>query len=668
MLSGTPEAARFSAVARFGNCTASAIRFEGSTGASPAYVLTAGHCLDLSATDVIVNRADATRTAAFRYRVDVPAANRVSFRSRRILYSTMKGVDFALIELDASQQSLTDADITPLTLSGIDVSGGEQAQWAGVPSNSIPSDEIFLRTSSCTVSGIADLVEWRWLWRNMLRHDCSDIFGGASGSPLISTQSGLVIGVITTGNVGYHERGGDFECWRDNPCEVTDGGYIYHPETSYAAPVSTLAGCHDSNGVFSLTAPSCGIDPGVQAKVVETDIRVRPGSRWNASVSSDTLKYFRYKVVKEGFGDCRTEDGYGAPQPITANARIQDPLPSDEGRYHLCIVAGPGETPDSAWQPARFATVVHVYVDNTPPQRPPDFSLLERTAGFGFVPDYAVPDISLILPKGETGPNNTCDDRSGYRMAYPVPFALPDGAVRLCLIAADLAGNESSPYAVDLNRPSIFPAGVVAAAGQERSLAAPGAWVTIKGVNLAAEGVVTEVILVDAAGKRWSMAPAFQSSSQVNALLPDGIATGVATVSVVKGGEESNAAPVLIQSEAPGLFTPDGVRYGVAAVSVLGPGGERRPAFACSNSFCNMQPIPAGSSLVFVAGGLAQGTDVSVQLSGVPLDVVDVSPGATAGTFEITTALPAGFSLRGYLPATLSTAGLVSTPVYLRMR
>ena len=328
-------------------------------------------------------------------------------------------------------------------------------------------------------------------------------------------------------------------------------------------------------------------------------------------------------------------------------------------------------SPDSAWQPARFATVVHVYVDNTPPQRPPDFSLLERTAGFGFVPDYAVPDISLVMPKGETGPNNTCDDRSGYRMAYPVPFALPDGAVRLCLIAADLAGNESSPYAVDLNRPSIFPTGVVSAAGQERSIAAPGAWITIKGVNLASEGAGTQLILVDASGKRWSIAPAFQSSSQVNALLPGGIAPGPASVSVVIGVQESNAAPLLIRDAAPGLFTPDGVRYGVAAAFVVGPGGERTPAFACGNSFCNMQPIPAGSSLVFVAGGLAEWTgrnDVSVQLSGVPLDVFDVSPGAAAGTFEITTAMPARFSLRGYLPATVSVSDLVSTPVYVWMR
>ena len=671
VVAGSPEASRFSAVGRFSNCTGSAVRFPGSSDSTPAYLLTAGHCNDLSSTDIILDRPDTSRNIVFRYWIDQPASNRPAFRTRRILYSTMKATDFALIELDATVGALRAAGITPLSLSASATQPGEPAEWAGVPSNSTPSDEVYLRTSECTVSGITDLIEWRWLWRDMLRHDCSDIFGGASGSPLISRRSGMVIGVITTSNVGWHDFAKDVECWRDNPCEARPDGYVYRPDTSYAAPVAALAGCHDANGVFSLTAGSCGLDPGVQARVQEIAIRAQPGSKWNTSVASDTLKYFRYKVAREGSADCRTEDGYGAAIPITAETRITDPMPSEPGRYHLCVVAGTTPTVGDSWQPARFATVVHVTIDDTPPEHIPEFVLLENSVSFAFIPSYFPPDISLVMPKVESSPDNNCADRTGYRMAFPVPYALPADATRLCLIAVDLAGNQSEPYAIELKRPSIFRAGVTSSAGQEISAAAPGAWITIKGVNLAAKDATTLAVIRDASGRRWDVAPAYASSGQLNLVIPPGVSPGDAAISAIVGDQESNSIPVTVAATLPGLFTPNGVRYGTAAVSVIGPGGETKPAFTCSLQFCAMEPIPAGSRLVFVAGGLTPNPsigDLSVQLSGVPLNVVDVSPTSALGTVSITTTMPNGFILRGYLPATLVARGKVSTPVYVWLR
>ena len=492
--SGTAQAARFSGVGRMGGCTAFLIRPAAAPANAPAHVVTAGHCIDLDSNNVILDRAD-TRTLVFRYLHDNGTPDRVSARARRIVYSTMKRIDVAVLELETSLDRLGAERISAYELSSDEIAAGEAVEWAGVPRNGIPADEMFLRTSGCTVSGRPDVIEWRWTWWEMLRNDCSDIRGGASGSPLFATATGRVIGVLTTGNAGAIEQSGEFRCWRDNPCEVVPGGFEYVPDTSYATPVTALARCFDASGAFSLSAAGCGLDPGRQPRVLEPNIAVRPGARWNAAISSTEARQFRYKVVREGDGDCRSEAGYGALLPIEAGTRITEALPAEQGRYHLCVV-GEGA-------PVKFATLVHLRLDATPPPMPPEFVLRARgDGGFAFETRTRVPELAGMRVKLDVAASDMCAVNDGYRDIYPVPLAIGPEVQRLCLIAYDLAGNAQEPVSVDLRGPSIFPAGVVNAAGQHAGAIAPGAWMSIFGVNLTASGELPGVMLLDSAGAR----------------------------------------------------------------------------------------------------------------------------------------------------------------------
>lgn len=154
--SGTAQARRFSAVARFGGCAALLIRPAGAPPRAPAHVLTAGHCIDLGANDVIVDRAGTRRTAVFRYLHDVTAADRLTVTSRRVACSTMKRLDLAAVEPDATLDDPAAAGIEPMELDAGAAAPGEQVEGAGIPSVGIPRDEIFLRASPCAAQGVAD--------------------------------------------------------------------------------------------------------------------------------------------------------------------------------------------------------------------------------------------------------------------------------------------------------------------------------------------------------------------------------------------------------------------------------------------------------------------------------------------------------------------------------
>jgi uncharacterized protein (TIGR03437 family) len=656
--SGTAEAARFSGVGRMGGCTAFLILPAGAAPNAQAYVMSAGHCVDLGANDVILDRPD-SRTIVFGHRYDNAPADRVSVGVRRIVYSTMKRIDVALFELNTTLDGLQAQGIRPFELAAEEAALGEAVEWAGIPVNGIPSDEVFLRTSTCTVSGRPDVIEWRWTWWAMLRNDCSDIQGGASGSPLLSVSTGRVIGVLTTGNAGAVEQGGEFQCWRDNPCEIVSGGYEYVRDTSYATSVSALALCFDASGAFSMSAPGCGLDPGGQPGVLQTEIAVRPGARWNASVATGTARRFRYKVVREGDGDCRSDAGYSSLLPVESSTRITDQLPSDTGRYHLCV-AGEGS-------PVRFATVVHVRVDATPPAFAPEFALRTRgDGGFFFEPRLRIPELAGIRVKLDAAGVNTCGESAGYRDIYPVPLAIGPEVNRLCLIAYDLAGNAQNATAIELRAPAILPAGVVSAAAQAPGAIAPASWISIFGLNLTSGGDGTRAMIRDEGGREWPLEVVFASPRQLNARVPEGVRVGPATVTVTAPDGAAATAAVLIEESAPGLFTPNGERYGVAAVNAV-DGDARQAGYSCSaTGGCVSQPLPAAAVLEFVAGGFGRARDVSLQIAGYALEVLEVT---AAGDVHLVRArVPEGVHVRGFLPVRIGAGGRVSRPVYIWLR
>jgi uncharacterized protein (TIGR03437 family) len=654
------DARRFSGVGRIPGCTAFLMRPSGSTASSPAYVMTSGHCVDLAANDVILNRAETTRTIQFGLLKDA-SREPLRVRSRRVLYSTMKSVDLAILELDTTLGALESEGLTPLVLGRGEAASSAAVEWAGLPSIGIPPGDSFLRTGACTASGTVGVLEWRWLWHGQIRHDCSDMSGGASGSPLIDRASGAVIGIIGTTNVGNLAPSSDGLCGRNDPCELEGGQSVWRRNSSYATPVTAAVACFDASGSFQLTAAGCGLDPGTQARVRETRLSARPGQSWNAAVTSDSLLFFRYKIFAQGSGSCADESGYGPPEAIPG--RVSNPLPDREGRYFLCITAGATPVPDAAWQQPRFASVLHLRLDGTPPAEVPRFTLWQDSNGFTFIPNANL--ATGIAVKTDTAGTSTCADLSTYRRIYPVPWFIPGASARrLCLIVEDGAGNAGKPWEVDFENPSIFPDSVYASAGYAPGRASPGSWISIFGVNLTGlePGSGTRVFARVSGARDIDLRVGYAVLGQVNALLPDDIPPGEAEIVVAPPGRNPVRAPFRIEAAVPGIFTADGRAFSFGAILGVAGDGTLHPAMVCDSRGCERRPIDGIREFLIYASGLGNSGPPAASFSEQPVDVLDVRRGVFPGVDQVRVRMPAELRLRGYIPIRLKAGSAESIP------
>src|SRR5262249_47620768 len=143
----------YSAVGQFRGsltCTGSLIDPSGSGAPDArAWLLTAGHCISLEPYGVIHNQRS-TASVQFNFFIDT-RDRRVMVRARSVGWSTMKGVDLALVELDATIGDLHAQSILPLRLSAAAPVAGRSAFWIGISGSPIPTQLQFLRLGRCTV-------------------------------------------------------------------------------------------------------------------------------------------------------------------------------------------------------------------------------------------------------------------------------------------------------------------------------------------------------------------------------------------------------------------------------------------------------------------------------------------------------------------------------------
>ena len=155
LLNATGANDAFSAVGQFRaalTCTGSLINPSGS--GSPyarAWLLTAGHCISLEPYGVIRNQPS-TAQVQFNFFVDT-TEHRVSVRARATGWSTMKGIDLALVELSATLGDLATQGIRPLRLAPSEPQAGRAVFWTGISGSPIPPELQFLRLGRCTLAG-----------------------------------------------------------------------------------------------------------------------------------------------------------------------------------------------------------------------------------------------------------------------------------------------------------------------------------------------------------------------------------------------------------------------------------------------------------------------------------------------------------------------------------
>lgn len=205
-------AADLTATIRLNNCSASLVRFPTSLATDPAMMLTNGHCFEggfLAAGQVLVNRASTRRGTL----LNAAGTAVATLTANRLLYATMTGTDVSLYRLTSTFAAIQSATgVAARTIS---------ASHPVIGATFVPSG-FFARVFACNIAGfVPTLREDVWTWHDSIKYNtaCMTIHG-TSGSPVVSTATGEVVGINNTGN-----DNGQL-CTLNNPCEVAANGTV----------------------------------------------------------------------------------------------------------------------------------------------------------------------------------------------------------------------------------------------------------------------------------------------------------------------------------------------------------------------------------------------------------------------------------------------------------
>jgi V8-like Glu-specific endopeptidase len=236
----------FTGIAALSNCSASLVRYAESVSTDKALVLTNGHCYEggfLQPGQVLVNKASTRSITLLK-----PDSSRAgTVRADKILFGTMTKTDMILYEVNATYASIKSRlNVTPLTLAK---QGPADGAGMAVVSG------YWKRIYTCSVQAtIPQLREGDWTWQNSIKYQqpgCETI-GGTSGSPVVSTTTGEMIGINNTGNEDG-ER-----CTVNNPCEVdADGNVTVDQGAAYGQQTWWLYTCLTANRTIDLNKSGC---------------------------------------------------------------------------------------------------------------------------------------------------------------------------------------------------------------------------------------------------------------------------------------------------------------------------------------------------------------------------------------------------------------------------
>ncbi|HEY9338375.1 S1 family peptidase [Kribbella sp. NPDC004138] len=238
--------ADFTGIAALSNCSASLVRYAESVSTDKALVLTNGHCYEggfLQPGQVLVNKTSTRSITLLK-----PDSSRAgTIRAEKILFGTMTKTDMIVYQVNETYASIkTRLNVTPLTLAK---QGPADGAGMAVVSG------YWKRIYTCSVQAtIPQLREGDWTWQNSIKYQqpgCETI-GGTSGSPVVSTSTGEVIGVNNTGNEDGQQ------CTINNPCEVdADGNVTVDQGAAYGQQTWWLYTCLTANRTIDLNKTGC---------------------------------------------------------------------------------------------------------------------------------------------------------------------------------------------------------------------------------------------------------------------------------------------------------------------------------------------------------------------------------------------------------------------------
>ncbi|MFF0414361.1 putative Ig domain-containing protein [Kitasatospora sp. NPDC004745] len=226
------------------NCSASLVRYPSSVSADRALMLTNGHCLPTMPTaGQVIQNASASRSGTLLN----GAGNTLgTVQADKVLYATMTGTDVALYQLTDTYASISSKyGATALTINDSHPVDGSAMY--------IPSS-YWKQVWNCSVNGfVPTLREDQWTWHDSLRYSSGcNTTHGTSGSPIVDSASGRIVGINNTGN-----DNGEM-CTLDNPCEVAaDGTTKAFKGQSYGEETYWFTTCLGANRAIDLNVAGC---------------------------------------------------------------------------------------------------------------------------------------------------------------------------------------------------------------------------------------------------------------------------------------------------------------------------------------------------------------------------------------------------------------------------
>ncbi|MDX7988647.1 hypothetical protein FE392_15125 [Xenorhabdus sp. 12] len=452
MKSTDPGAEKYRTVGKFmgySHCTATLISGENTPDSNtPALILTAGHCVDsnVGTNDVIVDQPAGSH---WEYTPDYfidKKDNLSPIKVSRVLYSTMKKEDIAVLQLDATYGDLAKKGYHPMKLTkNLDMKN-QPIVLTHIPVDNVDYNYAYLRKSECNITGKSPVLYEGgapWIWSPVFSVNCAGVVGGTSGSPVFEKDKTNVIGVLNTTTTP-----GMTGCGSSRPCIIEDNKGVPEEGASYFIPVDNIANAltkdskldlsklqNNSGNIVERSNPwsswiSQSVDPmnGEKAK-------------WDIIIKEDAdAKNIRYKTGKINDVNCAAEAGYSASTPVDQNPLLDMLLPKKDGIYKLCVIH---QNKAGQWQNTKDASVVLREIDNTPPTIKPTLNIKDYGGDKWFITVASAPyELTAAYVKYGPKAETNCDDKDGYSPFWrPITLEKSKAPWRMCTYGEDMARN-----------------------------------------------------------------------------------------------------------------------------------------------------------------------------------------------------------------------------------
>jgi uncharacterized protein (TIGR03437 family) len=193
----------------------------------------------------------------------------------------------------------------------------------------------------------------------------------------------------------------------------------------------------------------------------------------------------------------------------------------------------------------------------------------------------------------------------------------------------------------------------------------------------------TMVMITDSAGATKSAQLNYVSPTQINFLVPKGLASGAAIVNITTSAGKKASFPTSVTPVSPALFTADASGKGAPAALALrftsGSPAEVLPVFGCTGSpvTCAATPIDLGPPSagvyleLFGTGirGRSSLSSVTVFINGLTLPVSFAGAQADfAGLDQVNVLLDRSLMGKGILTLQLTVDGVPANPVAIQIK